>query len=80
MIDSMGVIKYVTNNWRIKLVCLLTATVIWYVIDYNVSPKRDVRALRTTTGLVDPGFSKQGTKTQFSEVPGEGATGKEGNP
>lgn len=70
----MGIIKYVTNNWRAKLVCLLGAAIIWYVIDYNVSPKRDVRSLRATKPATELN-SAQAISPEISpeKLPNEGA-------
>lgn len=34
------------NNWRIKLSCLIIATATWYIIGYNVQPKKDPRGSR----------------------------------
>ncbi len=32
------------HNWKIKLTCLVLASVVWYVIQHNVNPGDKVRA------------------------------------
>ena len=32
------------HNWKIKLTCLLLASVIWYVIQHNVNPGDEGRS------------------------------------
>ena len=32
------------HNWKIKLVCLMLAFVVWYVIQQNVDPSGELRA------------------------------------
>ena len=32
------------HNWKIKLTCLVLASVVWYVIQHNVNPGGDGRA------------------------------------
>jgi hypothetical protein len=31
------------HNWKIKLTCLVLASVVWYVIQHNVNPGGDGR-------------------------------------
>ena len=31
------------HNWKIKLICLLLAAVVWYLIKHNVDPGDDGR-------------------------------------
>jgi hypothetical protein len=39
----IGFKKILTENISAKIASLLAATAIWYVANYNVSPKRDPR-------------------------------------
>jgi len=32
------------HNWKIKLTCLMLASVVWYVIQQNVNPAKEGRS------------------------------------
>jgi len=36
----------ITKNWKLKIACLLLATVIWYVIDQGISSRKDPQLLQ----------------------------------
>ncbi len=38
----MNIARRLTNHWRPKLVCLLLATVLWYIIKQNVKPQQQM--------------------------------------
>ena len=45
----MKIARRLTQRWRPKLVCLLLATGLWYIIKQNVNEKRDTGFWRGPT-------------------------------